>query len=573
MSILELRSLNILLLSSNKFNGTIDLQKIWNLQNLTLLDLSYNNLSINASVTDEHRLSSFPNMSTLKLASCKLDAFPDFLKNQSKLNILDLSNNKIRGTIPTWVWKFDLLVHLNLSHNLLMDLEGPLQNLNSKLVALDLHSNQLQGPIPIFPHYNIYLDFSSNNFSSVIPHDIGNHLSSTVFFSLSSNKFQGHIPESICNATSLQVLDLSYNNFSGTIPQCLTTASETLGVLNLRKNGLVRNIPNTFPAACSLQTLDLHGNLLDGPVPASLANCTELEVLDLGENQIIDTFPCLLKKISTLRVLVLRTNKFQGPIGCPMVNGTWQMLQIVDIAFNNFTGEIPGKWLTTWEAMLLGEDETQSELNHLQFEVLKYTRVYYQDTVIVTSKGLQMKLVKILTVFTSIDFSSNQFEGPIREELMNFKALYVLNLSSNSFSSHIQSSLGNLKQLESLDLSRNNFSGEIPEELASLNFLSFLDLSFNHLKGKIPTSTQLQSFSADSFSGNKGLCGPPLTENCTSDWSSSPAYEKPHSDSGSSIDWNFISAEMGFAIGLGFVIGPLLFWKRWRIWYCKYVDN
>ncbi|KAJ7950014.1 Receptor-like protein [Quillaja saponaria] len=572
-SIFELKRLVELQLSSNKFNGTLDLHMIWKLQNLSSLVLSHNNLSIIASVPDKHRLSFFPNMSILNLASCKLGAFPYFLRNQSLLGNLDLSNNQVQGKIPTWIWKLDFLLQLNLSYNFLTDWEGPLQNANPNLIVLDLHSNQLQGPIPIFPQNITYLDYSSNNFSSVLPHDIGNYIYLTVFFSLSRNNFSGNIPESICNTTSLQVLDLSHNNFSGTIPQCLTRLNDTLGVLNLRKNNLTGYIPDIFPATCLLQTLDLHGNQLGGPVPVSLSKCRALEVLDLGENQIIDTFPCPLKKISTLRVLVLRKNKFHGPIECREINSTWQMLQIVDLAFNNFTGKLPGKSLKTWDAMMPDEDETQSQLNHIQFEVLKYTQVYYQDAVTVTSKGQEMNLVKIQRVFTSLDFSSNQFEGPIPEEVMHFKALYALNLSHNAISGHIPSSIGNLKQLESLDLSRNNFGGEIPPELASLNFLSFLNLSFNHLVGRIPTSTQLQSFPPHSFHGNEGLCGPPSSKNCTSEEAAPPADEKAHSKSKSAIDWNFISAELGFTFGLGLVIGPLLFWKRWRMWYCKFVDS
>ncbi|CAL8165730.1 unnamed protein product [Prunus armeniaca] len=185
------------------------------------------------------------------------------------------------------------------------------------------------------------------------------------------------------------------------------------------------------------------------------------------------------------------------------------MLQIVDIAHNNFSGEIPGRYLRTWRAMMPHKDDAMS--NHFRFEVLKFSEVYFQDAITVTNKGLEMELVKILTVFTSIDMSCNKFNGSIPGELGELKSLYGLNLSNNALTGTIPSSLGNLEQLESLDLSKNSLSGPIPQEVGGLTFLSFLDLSNNQLVGQIPVSTQISTFPAASFAGNKRLWGPPLT--------------------------------------------------------------
>ena len=188
-----------------------------------------------------------------------------------------------------------------------------------------------------------------------------------------------------------------------------------------------------------------------------------------------------------------------------------------------------------------------------------------------------MKLVKILTAFASLDFSFNHFDGTIPEELMNFRALKALNLSHNAFLGSIPPSLVNLKQLESLDLSLNSLSGEIPKELASLGFLAFLNLSFNHLVGEIPIGTQIQSFDAAYFNGNEGLCGPPLTRRCKGNGGQDfppTASESPDSDNiGSSIDWNFLSAELGFTFGLGIFILPLIFSQQWRLSYLIVVDK
>jgi Leucine-rich repeat (LRR) protein len=127
-----------------------------------------------------------------------------------------------------------------------------------------------------------------------------------------------------------------------------------------------------------------------------------------------------------------------------------------------------------------------------------------------------VELVKILTIFTSIDVSCNNIEGPILGEFGGLRSLYVLNLSHNALTGQIPPSLGNLTSLESLDLSRNKLTGVIPMQLADgLIFLSVLNLSFNQLVGQIPMIKQFATFSEASYAGNKGLCGFPLKIKCT----------------------------------------------------------
>jgi Leucine-rich repeat (LRR) protein len=547
MSVFELRNLRSLILSWNNFNSSLQPNVIQNLINLSHLDLSHNNLG---------------------LASSKLKTFPQFLINQSTLSYLDLSSNQIHGEIPNWIWNLPYLGSLNLSYNYLETLDLPLLNMSS-VQSLDLRSNQLQGQLSA---------------------SIGDSLSKAHFFSLSSNRVYGTIPGSICNATNLLILDLSDNFLSGTIPQCLfnmsegqMTSNQRLGVLDLRRNNLNGAISNTFPGNCGLQTLSLNGNQLEGKLPKSLARCTSLEVLNLGNNHIEDAFPCYLKNISMLHILILRFNKFYGPINCQGCNASWPKLQIVDLAANNFIGKLPIKHFSNWKAITDDKNETESQLNYLQFGYSSspYNRlseiIYYQDVITVTMKGLEAKLERILTIFNSLDFSCNNFDGPIPEEVGELKLLHILNLSHNAFTGQIPQSLGKLTYLESLDLSSNKLIGEIPVQLADgLIFLSVLNLSFNQLVGKIPQIKQFGTFLETSYKGNIGLCGFPLKEKCSSEEPglSPPTSEATHSNSRiNAIDWNFLSAELGFVFGFGIFIGPLLFWKRWRICYYKHVDD
>ncbi|EYU41931.1 hypothetical protein MIMGU_mgv1a020447mg, partial [Erythranthe guttata] len=557
----QLDRLTVLSLSSIFFNSTVQLEMFPS--NLSRLDLSFNNLSI-VSDHSNSSLPLLPRIDTLGLASCKLKSFPP-LSRESRLNVLDLSSNQLKGQIPNRIWKigYGSLMQVNLSFNIFDDFQKPYE-FPPYLSVLDLHSNQLQGELPIPPSGSLYVDFSFNYFSKHIPTDIGNLIPSAIFFSVSNNKLTGEIPTSICNASNLQVLDLSGNALNGSIPSCLSNNNWDLGVLSLARNNLSGDIPDTFPDNCSLRTLDLENNVLRGKIPGSLVNCSFLEVLNIGNNRIEDTFPCMLTKTG-LRVLILRSNKFHGNLLCSSApTQEWPKLQIIDISHNDFDGDISVLNFSNWRGMISANNNNSNNNDQIRFYFFTFNELHYQDAVAVTIKGLEMELTKILTIFTSIDFSSNKFHGEIPDSIGDLKSLYLLNLSHNAIMGSIPASIGNLKQLGSLDLSSNNLTGNIPVELASLGFISFLNLSFNELFGKISKGPQLQTFTAASYEGNAGLCGFPVTESCSDgDVSGASVLPEYRNESEKEIGWGYVSAALGFAVGLASFLWLLLHCKSW----------
>uniref|UniRef100_A0A2N9GRF6 Leucine-rich repeat-containing N-terminal plant-type domain-containing protein n=1 Tax=Fagus sylvatica TaxID=28930 RepID=A0A2N9GRF6_FAGSY len=439
-SLQKLQSLSIIRLNYNDLSAPVPAY-LFSLPLLQTLELSNNRFS--------GQIHEFSNVSSFQLNT--LDLSNNYLEGPTPMSLFelrDLSNNQIHGEIPNWMWKLTHLDYLNISYN---NVEGTFPNLSS-LHILDLRSNQFHGQLPTFLQPFGYLDLSWNNFSSVIP---ASSFINIYSLSLSSNKFHGHIPESICNATFLKFLDLSNNSLSGTIPQCLFAMS-SIGVLKLKKNNLIGKISDTFPAYCPLVALNLNGNLLEGVVPKSLANCTYLEILDIGNNQIQDAFPCYLKYISTLRILILRSNKFYGSIGCGGPNATWLLLQIVDLASNNFSGKLSIKSFANSKAMVV-DNKAQSEFNYLQYQNSPiHTHNYlnqretsflnlYLDAITVSNKGLYFELRKIWYRFTSIDLSCNNLNGPIPEDIEVLKSLYILNLSHKAFTDRIPPSSRKIK--------------------------------------------------------------------------------------------------------------------------------
>ncbi|KAH6804810.1 hypothetical protein C2S51_000348 [Perilla frutescens var. frutescens] len=558
-SFFRLGRLVSLSLSNNLFNGTFQLEKIRRLESV---DLSYNNLSIDGTNIDSRFYGLLP-LHELGLASCNLNRFPDFLKHFS-LGDLDLSNNRIAGNIPSWIWEIGngTLFRLNLSSNLLVDLQKP-YHFPASLMILDLHSNKLRGELPPLPErVGGYVDYSNNYFDKSIPNDGNLDL---VFLSLANNSLSGSIPNSICNSTSLKVLDLSFNNLSGTIPPCVLANIENgLQVLNLGGNNIGGRIPDKFSPSCSLQTLDLSNNNLVGNVPLSLANCNSLQVMNVGTNFIDDVFPCMLP--SSLRVLLLRSNRFHGEIRC---NKSWPNLQIIDLASNNLTGYLNPLSFSGWKLMVQ-DSVANSRRNNLG--VSYNASYYYRDEVMLTIKGLHLKLVKIWPEFTSIDFSCNNFKGDIPDVIGELNLLYLLNLSHNSLTGSIPKSFSNLTLLGSLDLSVNQLMGEIPKEIAGLTFLQVMNLSHNKLVGKIPVGSQIQTFPADSFRGNAALCGLPLNISCT-DTSDSDSPPPKLGNEETEIEWDYVFAALGYVVGLGSIVWVLLCCRSFRDKYFDKVED
>lgn len=272
-------------------------------------------------------------------------------------------------------------------------------------------------------------------------------------------------------------------------------------------NNLQGTIPETSPEDSSLRTVDLNSNHLEGPLPRSLAKCESLETLDPGNNHINDTFPHWLETLPHLQVLVLRSNKLYGPIGNTNIKFPFPKLRIIDLSYNSFSGYLPVQYFANFNAMTM-VGEGKKELKYMGEE-------YYHDTVTVVVKGLEIELVRILTIFTTIDFSHNSFMGHIPEVIEELNSLKVLNFSHDRLNGRIPSSLSNLTVLESLDFSSNKLVGEIPAQLASLTFLSALNLSDNELVGPIPRENQFDTFGGDSYGGNLQLCGLPLSKKCS----------------------------------------------------------
>ncbi|VVA36216.1 PREDICTED: probable [Prunus dulcis] len=361
------------------------------------------------------------------------EIFPNF-SALTALSHLDLSTNTLSGALPEDLSKCHSLKYLNLSHNII-DSELNLNGLN-QLEVLDLAVNRFNGDLQMsFP-------------------GICNNL---VVANISENNLTGRIDHSFDDCLKLQYLDLSANYFSGEIWNGFTKLRE----FSVAENYLSGTIlPSIFTNNCSLVVLDLSENDISGGVPAEISKCQRLVILNLWGNNFTGSIPSEIGRISSLQALFLGNNSFYRVIPETLLDLT--NLTFLDLSRNNFGGDI---------------QDIFGRFRQVKFLVLhsnSYTGGIY-------SSGI-LKLLNI----SRLDLSHNNFTGPLPIEIAQMPKLKFLILAYNQFNGTIPPDYGNILSLQALDLSFNNLTGAIPSTLGNLSSLLWLMLANNLLSGPIP---------------------------------------------------------------------------------------
>ncbi|XP_044947851.1 receptor-like protein EIX2 [Hordeum vulgare subsp. vulgare] len=541
-----LTNLEELWLDSNNLHGTITEDHFINMTSLKVLLISNNPLTI---LVDRKR-NTLLKLTSASFSSCILGPrFPTWI-SQPTIIYLDISNTSIHDSIPDEFWiSMYHAEQLYLSRNQIFGrLPAIFRFAGTKEFVLDISSNQLAGPIPTLPKNLVYLDLSGNNLSGTLPLHIGTPKLQTLM--LFKNSFSGTIPCSLFELKELKFLDLSDNLLNGTMPNCLRA-----------------------PKFSSITMLNLNNNILSGEFPSFLQRCKELKFLDLACNKFTGSLPTWIwSKLPYLAFLRLRSNMISG--GIPEELTKMKGLQYLDIASNNISGNIP---LSLGNLIAMAHTPNQQGTLFKTVNSFVVASIYkspraYTDSLWVVTKGQQLEYTTGIVYMVNIDFSCNNLTGQIPQGIGMLVALKNLNLSWNHLSGVIPQTIGELRAVESLDLSHNELSREIPTSLGNLTTLAHLNLSYNNLTGTIPSGNQLRTLEDQPsiYIGNPGLCGPPVSRNCSRTETPTRAPEDEHEGMCDALSL-YLGIGTGFVAGLWIVFCGFLLKKNWRIrWFSSF---
>ncbi|KAK9214715.1 hypothetical protein WN944_006714 [Citrus x changshan-huyou] len=293
--ICNLNILESLVLSHNNLSGLLP-QCLGNFSDeLSVLDLQANNFFGTIPNT-------FIKESRLGVVDLSHNLFqgriPRSLINCSKLEFLGLGNNQISDTFPSWLGSLPKLNVLILRSNIFYGIiEEPRTGCGfSKLRIIDLSDNRFTGKLPsksflcwnamkivnaselrylqdvLSPSGKLSNDILSTYDYSLTMNSKGRMMTYNKIpdilagIILSNNTFDGAIPASIANLKGLQVLNLQYNNLQGHIPSCLGNLTN-LESLDLSNNKFSGRIPQQLIELTFLEFFNVSDNYLTGPIP------------------------------------------------------------------------------------------------------------------------------------------------------------------------------------------------------------------------------------------------------------------------------------------------------------------
>ncbi|CAA6657633.1 unnamed protein product [Spirodela intermedia] len=335
---------------------------------------------------------------------------PSVDRNMTSLVDLELCGNYLKGQIPATIGKLAKLRHLELYYNLLGGaIPSEIGNL-SQLTDLDISVNQLSGSIPgevlALPHLRV-VQFYSNCLRGELPSVVGNSTSLTII-SLYQNFLTGQLPATLGSSSELMVLEVSENRLSGGLPPDICAGGRLQYFLVL-DNQFSGELPQSYGRCESLLRFRVSYNMLGGAIPEGLLGLPHISILDLSFNHFEGRIWRTIGNGKNLSALFVQNNRISGSLPPEISRAT--TLTKIDLSNNLLSGAIPeelGNLIELNQLSLQGNKLVSSIPRSLS--ALKNLNVLNLSNNHLTGE-IPESLCSLLP--SSIDFSNNQFSGPV----------------------------------------------------------------------------------------------------------------------------------------------------------------
>ncbi|XP_016702069.1 receptor-like protein 9DC3 [Gossypium hirsutum] len=106
-----------------------------------------------------------------------------------------------------------------------------------------------------------------------------------------------------------------------------------------------------------------------------------------------------------------------------------------------------------------------------------------------------------------------------------------------------------------------------------MTFLQVLRFSNNNFVGPIPHGKQFDTFENDSYQGNLGLCGFPLSKECSNDKISETAQDEEDNGNGIAFIWKVVMMGYGCGMVLGISMAYIVFTTGRPWWLVRMIER
>ncbi|KAL7253673.1 hypothetical protein ACSBR1_008090 [Camellia fascicularis] len=463
---------------------------------LSLQHLDMSGVNLRKAVDWVEVISTLPSLVELHLAN----VISNILLLQLPLTLHQYISSTFLGPMPIGLLNMTCLRDLYLSNNFFTTLPNGLLSTLSRLESVDLADNLLQGAI----------SGGKGNLTSLISLD------------MSYNQLEGKISSSLGKLCKLKSIGLSNNKFGGEVAEVFRGFShcmlDGLESMSLENNCLDGQFPNELHQFKNLTYLSLQNNSISGPIPMSIERLSSLATLDLSYNHLNGTLPESLGQLAKLERLDVSHNLMKGVVSeIHFANLT--RLFYLDGSGNNLTLKVRDGWIPTFqvsELMLvswqLGPQFPAWLQYQGQLERLDVSNTGISDSIpqwfwpnisnLLQDLNLSRNQIRgefprkfeVLIHAYMIDLSFNNFKGSVRHalcgRLRKQNWIVALNLGNNYLSGRIPNCWQHWQDLRVLKLENNKLMGTIPPSIGNLASLKSLHLRHNNLSGKLPQSLQ-----------------------------------------------------------------------------------